>query len=73
MTSSKPGGRSVDFNDPPGPASKGFGFLKPDAAGLPDCFFHISQVAEVSQVDLQPGTRVEFEPSKGPDGRDRAV
>ena len=42
----------------------GYGLIVPDQPGLPDFLFHFSQVAEVSQVDLQPGTRVEFEPSK---------
>ena len=40
-------------------------------------FFHFRDMAVVPLVDreqiFQPGTRVEFEPSKGPDGRDRAV
>ena len=55
----------------------GWGFIVPDQSSLGDFFFHFRDMAVVPLVDreqiFQPGTRVEFEPSKGPDGRDRAV
>ena len=57
-------------------ASRGFGFIAADAPALPDLFLHCNDVRlqrhELEDV-LLPGTRVEFEIGKGPDGRPRAV
>jgi cold shock CspA family protein len=61
-------------------SGKGYGFIIPDLPSLREQFFHIRDVVRPNDSDqaevealLEPGTKVEFEIGKGPDGRDRAV
>jgi CspA family cold shock protein len=50
-----PTGSVLWFNE-----KKGFGFIKPDAAG-PDLFVHVSDVVNAGLRDLAEGQRLSFE------------
>jgi cold shock protein len=50
---------------------RGFGFIK--TAKDEDLFFHRSELQDVQFADLREGQEVEFEMSKGSDGRQKAV
>ena len=48
-------------------SNRGFGFIKQDDGG-DDLFFHISSAKELSEQDLESGTRVYYEIGSGPQG-----
>ncbi len=50
---------------------RGFGFIKPEEGE--DLFFHRNELEGVEFNDLREGQEVEFEKSKGRDGRPAAV
>ncbi|MBP7000699.1 cold-shock protein [Amaricoccus sp.] len=52
-------------------ATKGFGFIQPDAGGK-DVFVHISAVERAGLRELPDGTKVSYELESGRDGRTSA-
>jgi cold shock CspA family protein len=52
-------------------ADRGFGFIRASDRDE-DYFFHVSTVPPDRQQELRPGLRVEFEPERDADGRERA-
>lgn len=48
--------------------ARGFGFIRPDM-GPKDVFVHVSALAGGADLDLPPGTKVEFELLQTGDGR----
>ena len=51
---------------------RGFGFIKTEEQEE-DLFFHRSELQDVQFADLREGQEVEFEMSRGRDGRQQAV
>jgi CspA family cold shock protein len=51
---------------------RGFGFIKTEEQEE-DLFFHRSELQDVQFADLREGQEVEFETSRGRDGRQQAV
>jgi CspA family cold shock protein len=52
-------------------ATKGFGFIQPDAGG-PDVFVHITQVQRAGLQGLNDGQKVAYELEQRRDGRTAA-
>ena len=52
-------------------ATKGFGFIEPDD-GSKDVFVHISAVEKAGLSTLKDGQKVEYELTKGNDGKTSA-
>jgi CspA family cold shock protein len=52
-------------------ATKGFGFIQPDAGG-PDVFVHITQVQRAGLTGLNDGQKVSYELETRRDGRTAA-
>lgn len=48
--------------------SEGYGFIKPEAEGEKDVFFHASSLTEVAFDDLNEGDVVTYEVEQGPKG-----
>jgi len=53
-------------------AKKGFGFIKPDAAGS-DLFVHVSDVDAAGLTTLEEGQRLSFKRDSRGDGRFHAI
>ena len=51
---------------------RGFGFIKAEEQEE-DLFFHRNELQDVQFADLREGQEVEFEKSKGQDGRPKAI
>ncbi len=51
---------------------RGFGFIKTEEQEE-DLFFHRNELQDVKFADLREGQEVEFEMSRGSDGRQQAV
>jgi CspA family cold shock protein len=52
-------------------ATKGFGFIQPDAGG-PDVFVHISAVERAGLATLEEGQKVNYEVFENPPGKRQA-
>jgi CspA family cold shock protein len=51
--------------------TKGFGFIQPDSGG-PDAFVHISAVERAGIAELREGDRVEYNLTRGKNGKSSA-
>ena len=52
-------------------AEKGYGFIQPDGGG-PDAFVHISAVERAGMDSLREGERVQYELTRGKNGKSSA-
>lgn len=52
-------------------ATKGYGFITPDSGG-PDAFVHISAVERAGLGDLREGEKVQFNLTRGNNGKSSA-
>jgi CspA family cold shock protein len=52
-------------------AEKGYGFIQPDGGG-PDAFVHISAVERAGLDSLREGERVQYELTRGKNGKSSA-
>lgn len=53
-------------------ATKGFGFITPDAGGK-DAFVHVSAIERAGMSTLADGQKVSYDLEQGRDGRESAV